>query len=114
MVGTVYRGFKTQSEILYGRTHRSNVVPSAIPRAEVWVRVDDHEKVFAIADEDMERETAEKTSSVHFLRFQLTQEMLESAKQAGSISFGVDHQVYNFTLDPVGEACRKALAEDLT
>jgi hypothetical protein len=49
---------------------------------KVWVQVDGHDKVFAIADEDMERDTEEKTSSVHFLRFELTPDMIAALKPA--------------------------------
>jgi hypothetical protein len=51
---------------------------------KVWVQVDGHDKVYAIADEDLERDTEEKTSSVHFLRFELTPEMVKAAEGAGA------------------------------
>lgn len=79
----------------------------------VWVRVGDAEPVFAIADEDMERATADKTSSVHFLRFELTPAMAAAAKQGAAISMGIDHPAYPQTVGPVAEAVRAALVADL-
>lgn len=60
----------------------------------VWVQVMDFARVHAIADEDLERENEEKTSSVHFLRFELTPEMIKAAKSGDAIAMGVDHPVY--------------------
>ncbi|MFZ2540211.1 MAG: DUF3501 family protein, partial [Gallionella sp.] len=57
----------------------------------VWVKVAGLKRVFAIADEDMERSTEEKTSAVHFLRFELTSEMKRALKQGAELSIGVDH-----------------------
>ena len=56
---------------------------------KVWVRVDDFDKVYAIADEDIERENAEKTSSVHFLRFEFDKAMVESAKKGKSLAMEI-------------------------
>jgi Protein of unknown function (DUF3501) len=78
-----------------------------------WVQVRGHGRVFAIADEDLERETAEKTSAVHFLRFELTAAMISSLKGGASLSLGVDHENYRHAVDPVPEAVRAALAADL-
>ncbi len=58
---------------------------------QVWVQVGGYEKVYAIADEDLERENDEKTSSVHFMRFELSNEMINSLKQNQSLSAGCDH-----------------------
>ena len=80
----------------------------------VWVRVEGCAAVYAIADEDLERENAEKTSSVHFLRFELTREMAESLKYGVTLAMGVDHANYSAKLDPVGPATRAALMNDLT
>jgi hypothetical protein len=79
----------------------------------VWVRVGDAAPVFAIADEDMERETAEKTSSVHFLRFELTPAMAAAARQGAAIGMGIDHPEYRHELAAVPDAVRAALAADL-
>jgi hypothetical protein len=79
----------------------------------VWVRVDGHAAVHAIADEDLDRSTGEKTSSVHFLRFELTADMVRAMKQGASLSVGVDHPGYRHQVEPVADPVRIALAADL-
>jgi hypothetical protein len=79
-----------------------------------WVRVEGSAPVYAIADEDLERENEEKTSSVHFLRFELTREMAEALKYGVSLAIGVDHPAYNAKLDPVPAETRAALVKDLS
>ena len=78
-----------------------------------WVRVEGCPPVYAIADEDLKRETEEKTSSVHFLRFELTAEMAESLKYGVSLAIGVDHPHYDAALEPVAPEVRAALVKDL-
>jgi hypothetical protein len=78
-----------------------------------WVQVRGHDRVYAIADEDLERENAEKTSSVHFLRFELTAPMIAALKSGTPLSAGVDHDRYRHSVDPVPDAVRAALAADL-
>jgi hypothetical protein len=78
-----------------------------------WVRVEGCAPVYAIADEDLDRENEEKTSSVHFLRFELTDEMAESLKYGVSLAIGVDHPHYNAKLEPVPAEIRAALVRDL-
>ena len=80
----------------------------------VWVRVEGCPAVYAIADEDLERETDEKTSSVHFLRFELTREMAESLKYGVALAIGVDQPHYNANIDPVPVPIRAALVKDLS
>ena len=80
---------------------------------KAWVRVAGHSPVYAIADEDLERETEEKTSSVHFLRFELTEAMVRDLKSGSPLSIGVDHPHYHAALDPVPAALRSSLASDL-
>jgi len=79
----------------------------------VWVQVDGQPRVHAIADEDLERETDEKTSAVHFLRFELTPAMIAALKSGAGLAIGVDHPEYAATLQPVPDATRKALLADL-
>ena len=79
----------------------------------VWCRVDGHAAVYAIADEDLERETREKTSSVHFLRFELTADMVAALRDGASLSMGIDHANYNYQLEPVDTDIRAALVADL-
>ncbi|HEB99928.1 MAG TPA: DUF3501 family protein [Thiotrichales bacterium] len=78
----------------------------------VWVKVAGFDPVYAIADEDLERETEEKTSSVHFMRFELTPEMAAAVKQGAAIETGVDHPEYSHRLE-VPEPVRASLARDL-
>ena len=78
-----------------------------------WVQVAGHERVFAIADEDLERETDEKTSSVHFLRFELAPAMAESLKHGAALAVGIDHPHYREELSPIPADVRAALLRDL-
>ena len=78
-----------------------------------WVRVSELSRVFAIADEDLDRENEEKTSSVHFLRFELTPGMVEALKSGAALSMGVDQAVYRADVSPVPEAVRASLLQDL-
>jgi hypothetical protein len=79
----------------------------------VWVQVMDFTRVYAIADEDLERENEEKTSSVHFLRFELTPDMIASARSGAAISVGVDHPVY-MAETVASQSVRDSLAADLS
>ncbi|TVP89915.1 MAG: DUF3501 family protein [Thioalkalivibrio sp.] len=78
-----------------------------------YVQVEGHDKVYAIADEDMERDTEDKTSAVHFLRFELTGDMAAAVKAGAAIAVGVDHDNYTHRVDPVPKPTRDSLAEDL-
>jgi hypothetical protein len=78
-----------------------------------WVRVGDQARVFAIADEDMERENDDKTSSVHFLRFELSAAMASAAKAGAEIHMGIDHPAYQHALNPVSDDVHAALVKDL-
>ncbi|MCW5605338.1 MAG: DUF3501 family protein [Burkholderiales bacterium] len=80
----------------------------------VWVRVEGHERVYAIADEDLERENAKKTSSVHFLRFELNREMARALRDGARLAVGIDHPYYNATVDDVDPAVQESLALDLS
>jgi len=79
----------------------------------VWVRVAGNEPVFALADEDMERDTEEKTSAVHFLRFELSEKMVADLRQGASLGVGIDHQHYAYGVEPVAEPVRESLLADL-
>jgi len=78
-----------------------------------WIRVSEMERVFAIADEDMERTTDEKTSAVHFLRFELSASMVEAMKSGASLSIGVDHDNYRHVQGPLPAPIRDSLTRDL-
>lgn len=79
----------------------------------VWVQVEGFERVFAAADEDLERETAEKTSAVHFLRFELAAPMVAALKEGAPLNVGVDHSSYCHVVEPVRASTRASLAADL-
>jgi hypothetical protein len=79
---------------------------------KVWVQVGTHERVWAIADEDLDRENEEKTSSVHFLRFELSEAMARALKSGASLAIGVDHPRYAAAVE-AGAAVRDSLAKDL-
>ena len=79
----------------------------------VWVKVDGHEHVWAMADEDLERENEHKTSSVHFLRFELTPQMVSAAKAGSAIGVGIEHPAYCHQVDPVPGDVRVSLVQDL-
>ena len=79
----------------------------------IWIRVDGFDPVFAIADEDLERENADKTSAVHFLRFELTAAMVAAAKAGAALAAGVDHPEYTAVNGPLPEPVRASLAADL-
>ena len=78
-----------------------------------WVEVRGHTAVYAIADEDLERENEEKTSAVHFLRFELAPEMTAALRAGAPLAAGVDHEHYRHWVNPVPEAVRAALLADL-
>jgi hypothetical protein len=77
-----------------------------------WVQVEGCERVFAISDEDLERETEEKTASVHFLRFELDAAMRQRMRKGARLTVGVDHPHYR-TATEVEPDMRAALAADL-
>jgi hypothetical protein len=78
----------------------------------VWLRVEGHDKVYAIANEDLERSTDEKTSAVHFMRFALSAEMIDALRSGAQLSFGSDHAGYPHSTDVSAET-REALMKDL-
>ncbi len=80
---------------------------------KVWLRISGHDKVYPIADEDLERATDDKTSAVHFLRFELAPGMIADIHKGATISAGVDHENYSVTVDAIPDNVAKSLAEDL-
>lgn len=79
----------------------------------IWMQVADQPRVFAIADEDLERETEEKTSSVHFLRFELDPTSIAAAKSGAAIRMGIDLDAYKIEPMTLAENTRAALVVDL-
>ena len=79
---------------------------------KVWIQVEGHERVWAVADEDLERENEQKTSSVHFLRLELTEAMAGALKNGAGLAIGVAHPRYTAKLE-APPAVRNALVKDL-
>ena len=79
----------------------------------VWVQVSGFEKVWAIADEDLDRENEVKTSAVHFLRFELDEDMVAAAIQGAAINIGIDHPNCQYRVEPVAQNIRDSLVGDL-
>src|SRR3954463_4191903 len=109
------RNFKATMLIEYEDVDERKKALSLLRGVEdkAWVRVEGLPKVYAIADEDLERETEDKTSAVHFLRFELTPEMADAMKYGMTLSMGIDHPHYNVALEPVSPESRAALVKDL-
>ncbi len=78
-----------------------------------WVAAEGGERVYAIADEDLERENEEKTSAVHFLRFELPRATIAALKGGAKLAVGIDHPGCTFTIPAVAEETRAALVADL-
>jgi len=81
---------------------------------KTWVQVEGFDKVFPITNEDLERETEEKTSSVHFMRFEFTAEMIAAAKQGSAMNMGIDHDYYSHSVTPVADHIRESLVADFS
>lgn len=80
---------------------------------KTYLQVEGHDKVYPIADEDLERDTEEKTSSVHFLRYEFTPEMINALKEGAAMNAGVEHEHYSVEVAPVRQDIRDSLTGDL-
>lgn len=80
---------------------------------KVWLQVGDLDRIVPIADEDLERDDEEKTSAVHFLRFELTAGQVAALKGGAPLAAGIDHENYQVEIRPVAENVRQSLLEDL-
>ncbi len=78
----------------------------------VYVQVGATAAIFAIADEDLERENDEKTSSVHFLRFEFEAPAIDAFRAGQPVAIGIDHRHYTHRLEPLDAQCAAALAGD--
>ena len=78
---------------------------------KTWLQVDGFNKVYPIVNEDLDRETEEKTSSVHFARFEFTPEMIGAMKSGTALRAGVEHPEYHYEID-VDDAVRDCLVAD--
>ena len=79
----------------------------------IWMQVEGHDTVTPFANEDMQRTNDDKTSAVHFLRFELDQEMIASLKNGANLSAGITHDEYHHIVDVVADSLKKSLIEDL-
>ena len=79
----------------------------------VWLRVNGNDPVAPICDEDLERETESKTSSVHFMRFELSADDVRALRQGAQLQAGISHEHYHYTVNPVPAAVRDSLLNDL-
>ena len=109
------RNFKATMMIEYADAEERKQALAKLKGIEdrVWVQVEGCARVFAIADEDLERENEEKTSAVHFLRFELNEEMAVALKSGAALSVGVDHENYQAEISAVAAGVRASLAQDL-
>lgn len=78
----------------------------------IWIRIDELARVYAVADEDLQRSTEDKTSAVHFLRFEFTAEMIEAARQRSPWELGCDHPHYQYRVQPLPENVASSLSRD--
>ena len=79
---------------------------------KVWLQIGENERVFAIADEDLERSNEEKTSAVHFLRFEFDQNMIKDFKNSNMLYAGADHPSYNIKTKEISVSTIESLAAD--
>jgi hypothetical protein len=109
------RNFKATMMIEYEDANERKAALARLKGIEdrTYVQVEGLPRVYAIADEDLDRETEEKTSSVHFLRFELTDEMADALKYGMSLAVGIDHPHYQARIDSLPAPSRDALAGDL-
>ena len=80
---------------------------------KTWLQVGELDRIWPIADEDLERADADKTSAVHFLRFELSPEQVRALKDGASLAAGIDHEIYQVEIRPVAENIRQSLLKDL-
>jgi hypothetical protein len=109
------RNFKATMLIEYAEESDRRLALTKLKGIEdkTWIQVEGSKKVYAIADEDLERENETKTSAVHFLRFELSEEMAAALKYGVSLSMGVDHANYSAKVEPIHADTRAALVRDL-
>ncbi len=109
------RNFKATMMIEYPDVDERRAALALLKGIEdrTWIRVEGCPPVYAIADEDLDRETEDKTSSVHFLRCELTNEMADALKYGVALGVGIDHPHYQAKVDPVPAEVRASLVKDL-
>jgi len=109
------RNFKATMMIEYEDANERKGALARLKGVEdrAYVQVEGLQKVYAIADEDLERENEHKTSSVHFLRFELTDEMADALKYGMTLAVGIDHPHYQARIDALPPPVRDSLVKDL-
>ena len=80
---------------------------------KVYMRIDGKDRIFAIADEDLERSNDDKTSAVHFLRFELSAKEATAVKQGAALAAGIDHDNYRVDISPLADNIRRSIVADL-
>ena len=108
--------FKATMLIEYGNVAERKVALAKLIGIEdrLFIQVEGQSRVYAIADEDLERETAEKTSAVHFVRFELTSEMKSALKSGAQMMVGCDHPNYPVHIEELPQETLSALLKDLS
>lgn len=109
------RNFKATMMLEYADAEERKHALSRLRGVEdrVWIQVEGCARVYAVADEDLERENEEKTSAVHFLRFELDDETARALKYGVGLAMGVDHPNYQAEIGAVAAGVRASLARDL-
>ena len=109
------RNFKATMMIEYADAEERKHAMSKLKGIEdrVWIQVEGCDRVHAVADEDLERENEEKTSAVHFLRFELDDEMAHALKYGVGLAAGVDHPNYQAEVGAFAAGVRVSLTQDL-
>lgn len=107
--------FKATMLIEYGDVEQRRRELARLVRIEdrVWVRAGGQKKIYAIADEDLERSTEDKTSAVHFLRFELDPATIAALKAGAALEAGIDHENYQAGSGVLSAPVRAALVADL-
>jgi hypothetical protein len=102
--------------IQYGNVAERKVALAKLIGIEdrLFIQVEGQSRVYAIADEDLERETEEKTSAVHFVRFELTPDMKSALKSGAQIMMGCDHPNYPVHVEEIPQETLAALLKDLS
>tara|TARA_Y100000590_G_C15569394_1_gene957965 strand:+ start:575 stop:1159 length:585 start_codon:yes stop_codon:yes gene_type:complete len=80
---------------------------------KVWLQIGENERIFGIADEDLERSDEEKTSAVHFLRFELSNLMIKDLKSKVTLFAGISHPNYNVRTQEIAQSISNSLSKDL-
>ena len=79
----------------------------------LWLKIEGFNEIHPVSDEDLERSDDNKTSAVHFLRFQLDHEMIDALKGGCQLSAGINHPEYKYTVNPIPQNISESLISDL-